>query len=333
MGVRAGLAGICLIWAGCTTADGDRGGVVDSAVASFAEAPYAYPEPPAVPDRATPAATGVFERIAEDASLGGFATSRLDELVPAGDARHAWLIADLLRFAADEDELDGLVAAFVELTGVDPAADPTFANSPWKSVTDHLIAWDLPAPPDYRRLKASLFTLLESRWAPFFADADASIDWRWVSWGGVLIDDRPLVDTEPCARGCIPALDDPALTDAADGDWYPDDRIVFGIVEGDDVVALPKHILEVHELVNMTIGGRRFGIPYCTLCGSAQAYYTDHMPAGVDQLVLRTSGLLSRSNKVMYDLATMSVFDTFTGAAVSGPLQDAGIVLEQRTVA
>ena len=181
-------------------------------------------------------------------------------------------------------------------------------------------------------MKASLFTLVEPRWAPFFADTDAAIDWRWVSWGGVLIDDRPLGATEPCARGCIPALDDPALTDAAGGDWYPDDAIVFGIIEGDDVVALPKHIMEVHEMVNMTIGGRRFGIPYCTLCGSAQAYYTDRVPDGVDVPVLRTSGLLSRSNKVMYDLTTMSVFDTFTGAAVSGSLQDAGVVLEQGTV-
>ena len=209
----------------------------------------------------------------------------------------------------------------------------TFAQSPWKSVTDHLITWDLPAPPDYRDSKARLFLAVEPRWAPFFADADAAIDWRWLSWGGVLIDDRPLGDTEPCARGCIPALDDPALTDVAGGDWYPDDAIVFGIVEGDDVVALPKHIMEVHEMVNMTIGGRRFGIPYCTLCGSAQAYITDDVPAGVETLVLRTSGLLSRSNKVMYDLTTMSVFDTFTGAAVSGPLQDAGVVLTQGTVA
>ena len=124
----------------------------------------------------------------------------------------------------------------------------------------------------------------------------------------------------------------PALTDADEGDWYPDDAIVFGIVEGDDAVALPKHIMEIHEMVNMTIGGRRFGIPYCTLCGSAQAYYTDQLPGTSGPLVLRTSGLLSRSNKVMYDLTTMSVFDTFTGAAVSGPLQDAGVVLELVTV-
>jgi hypothetical protein len=53
---------------------------------------------------------------------------------------------------------------------------------------------------------------------------------------------------------------------------------------------------------------------------------------GADEVpVLRTSGLLSRSNKVMYDLRTESVFDTFTGAAVSGPLRDAGLVLEETT--
>jgi hypothetical protein len=151
----------------------------------------------------------------------------------------------------------------------------------------------------------------------------------------VLIDDRELADTEGCTRGCIPALDDPAVTDAAGGDWYPDDAIVFGIVEGDEALAIPKNIAEIHEMFNLTLGDRRFGIPYCTLCGSAQAYRTDDAVTlgGADDVpVLRTSGLLSRSNKVMYDLRTGSVFDTFTGAAVSGPLQEEGIVLDETTV-
>jgi hypothetical protein len=52
----------------------------------------------------------------------------------------------------------------------------------------------------------------------------------------------------------------------------------------------------------------------------------------VSQPILRTSGLLSRSNKVMYDLRTFSILDTFTGEALSGPLQDAGLVLEQTSV-
>ncbi len=119
---------------------------------------------------------------------------------------------------------------------------------------------------------------------------------------------------------------------AADGDWYDDAAIVFGVTEGDEAVAFPKHIMQVHEMVNITIGGRRFGIPYCTLCGSAQAFYTDDVPDEFDTPVLRTSGLLNRSNKVMYDLTTRSVFDTFTGEAVSGPLHDAGVALEQNAV-
>ena len=333
MGFRVGLAGLSLIAAGCVAVVDERDGEAVSTTPAASETPYTYPDPPVVGGNATPAATSLFGEIVEDLSLGRYPPGQLDEFVAAGDARHAWLISDLLRFSAQPDELDRLVAAFVDLTGLDPTADPAFAQSPWKSVTDHLIAWDLPEPPDYREMKGRLFTLVEPRWAPFFADADAAIDWRWVSWGGVLIDDRPLGATESCRLGCIPALDDPALTDAAGGDWYPDDAIVFGIVEGDAFVALPKNILEIHEMVNMTIGGRRFGIPYCTLCGSAQAYFTGLVPEGVDVPVLRTSGLLSRSNKMMYDLTTMSMFDTFTGAAVSGPLQDAEVVLEQGTVA
>ena len=47
---------------------------------------------------------------------------------------------------------------------------------------------------------------------------------------------------------------------------------------------------------------------------------------------MRTSGLLSRSNKVMYDLDSRSVFDTFAGIAVTGPLRELGVVLDQASV-
>ncbi len=108
--------------------------------------------------------------------------------------------------------------------------------------------------------------------------------------------------------------------------------MVFGVTIGEESRAYPKNQMEVHEMVNDTLGGRRIGMPYCTLCGSAQAYFTDQVPDGVETPVLRTSGLLSRSNKVMYDLLTGSVFDTFTGEAVSGPLREAGVRLAQATV-
>ena len=250
----------------------------------------------------------------------------------SGDVRIAWLLVDILRFVQGGPTSEALVGAATTLTGIDLAADPVAARSPWQSLTDHLIAWDLPAIPGYGMYKGRLFTIVEPAWQPFFDDTEAAIDWRFTSWGGVLIDDRPLGDTTPCERGCIPALDDPPTTTAEGGSWYPDDRVVFGVVVNGEARAYPKNQMEVHEMINDTLGGRRLGIPYCTLCGSAQAYFTDSVPSGIEVPVLRTSGLLTRSNKVMYDLNTASILDTFTGEAITGPLHDQGVVLEQATV-
>jgi Protein of unknown function (DUF3179) len=265
----------------------------------------------------------IFSRL--DSNIDVSAVRRLGS---SGDARVAWLLSDLLRFVQSGPLAGGLVDSFERLTGAKLARAER--STAWKAVTDRLITWDLPAPPGYADYKARLFTLVEPGWAPFFRDRDADIDWRLVSWGGVFIDDRPLGDPKPCQKGCIPALDDPRVTGAAAGSWYPDDAIVFGVVVNDRARAYPKNIMEVHEMVNDTLGGRRIGMPYCTLCASAQAYFTDTV--GQRDLVLRTSGLLSRSNKVMYELRSKSVFDTFTGRAVSGPLREAGVRLEQITV-
>ena len=111
-----------------------------------------------------------------------------------------------------------------------------------------------------------------------------------------------------------------------------DGDIVFGIGVNGEYRAYPRRIMEVREMVNDTLGGRHLGIPYCTLCGSAQAYFTDRLPDGIERPILRTSGLLIRSNKVMYDVRTFSVFDTFLGAAVTGPLAEKKLRLEQATV-
>jgi hypothetical protein len=305
------------------------------------------PEPTATPSATPPwpaapaAQTGPLEPLVQKAldrlvvSFGERTVDRqaLDTVAASGDTRIGWLLSDLLRFSAPGTTGATAVGdAFATLTGHDPRGDERFGHDDWLAVTNLLIGWDLSAYPGYREHKAAIFLPIEPGWEPFFTDPDAAIDWRWLSWGGVFIDDREVADERPCSRGCIPALDDPALTDAAVGDWYLDARPVFGIVVNGEAVAFPRHIMEVHEMVNLTVGGRRIGLPYCTLCGSAQAYLTDAVPAGVAIPVLRTSGLLSRSNKVMYDLVTRSAFNTFTGEAVSGPLQDRGLILEQVTV-
>jgi len=244
----------------------------------------------------------------------------------SGDPRVAWWLTDLMRVANDARLRDELTSAVGDLLEVE--IDPF---NPWNDSTNRLIAWDIPAPPDYLKFKKNAYLVIEPRWEPLFVEG-TDIDWRILSWGGVLIDDRPFDMTDiPC--NCIPAADNPITTDVAGGDeWLEEDTIVFGVEINGEARAYPRSIMEVREMVNDTLGGRDFAMPYCTLCGSAQVYFTDEVPEGIERPVLRTSGLLSRSNKVMYDVTTFSIFDTFLGAAVSGPLADAGIELNQHSV-
>lgn len=254
-----------------------------------------------------------------------FDSEHLDQVVEGRDARAAWLLADLMRFYQRGDPRDALVSKFRELTGYEGTSTGEI-DFVW--AFNALMTWDLPAWDGYPDMKASVYTRVDPRWRVFF-EQDVSVDWRLVTWGGVLADDRPFGDNGPC--NCIPSLDDPATTDATGGDWYEDDRIVFGIEVNGETLALPKNQMEIHEMINTTLGGRDIGVPYCTLCGSAQAYFTDNV-AGFERVVLRTSGLLARSNKMMYDLTTNSLVDTFTGEATTGPLAEAGVVLDQTTV-
>ncbi|MDD9923971.1 MAG: DUF3179 domain-containing (seleno)protein [Boseongicola sp.] len=248
----------------------------------------------------------------------------LTTVVASNDPRLAWIISDWLRFVNGREFNAQLTDVASALLG----KEFSHQNS-WGVVTDHLMAWDIPAPPDYLDVKRVIFTNIVPGWERIFVEGD--IDWRLVSWGGVPIDDRPYDRTnERC--NCIPAADNPAVSTADEATWLEDDDIVFGVEVNGEYRAYPRRIMEVREMVNDTLGGRDLGIPYCTLCGSAQAYFTDQLPEGVQRPILRTSGLLIRSNKVMFDLTTYSVFDTFLGKAVTGPLAERGIELEQASV-
>ncbi|MDV7143291.1 DUF3179 domain-containing (seleno)protein [Tropicimonas sp. TH_r6] len=266
----------------------------------------------------------VFVESLETSSWGRDQTLALGEIKASGDPRLAWAITDLMRFTWRQGFDNALADTAASLLGLDLQTPDR-----WHELTDHLIAWDIPAYPGYLNTKRAIFTNFVPGWERILVEGD--IDWRLVSWGGVLIDDRPYDTTDtPC--NCIPAADNPRVSSADEATWLDDDDIVFGIEVNGEYRAYPRQIMEVREMVNDTLGGRDLGIPYCTLCGAAQAYFTDELQPGMERPVLRTSGLLSRSNKVMYDLQTYSVFDTFLGKAVTGPLAEKGVQLNQATV-
>ncbi|WP_305988961.1 DUF3179 domain-containing (seleno)protein [Roseibium sp. MMSF_3544] len=288
-----------------------------------------YGSPPPIPDgplseTVKEAVETAFVDSLTQSAWGSDQTLALIRVSESKDPRLVWIISDLMRFTAGSQLSAFLTDAASTLLGKEI---PQQNN--WGVITDHLIAWDIPAPPDYLRVKRAIFTTVVPGWDKIFVEGD--IDWRHVSWGGVLIDNRAFDKTDE-ACNCIPAADNPEVSSADEATWLKDDDIVFGIEVNGESRAYPRRIMEVREMVNDTLGGRDLGIPYCTLCGAAQAYFTDQLPDGIERPVLRTSGLLIRSNKVMYDVNTYSVFDTFLGKAVTGPLADKKLQLEQASV-
>ena len=288
-----------------------------------------YGTPPAVPDgplapTLQDAVQSVLAANLDQSNWDPADTNAFDQLAKSNDPRVAWLITDMMRFTWQPDfdrALSDTARAMLDIE-----FDSFHRRA---EIIDHLIAWDMPAYPGYLAHKRAVFTNYVPGWDRIFVPGD--IDWQFVSWGGVNIDDRPYGATDKICN-CIPAIDNPDVSSAQDATWLKDGDIVFGIEVNGEYRAYPRRIMEVREMVNDTLGGRDLGIPYCTLCGAAQAYFTDQMPQGIARPILRTSGLLIRSNKVMFDVNTYSVFDTFLGRAVTGPLADRGLELEQATV-
>lgn len=138
-----------------------------------------------------------------------------------------------------------------------------------------------------------------------------------ISWGGVIMDVG------------IPSLDNPPMIAASEASYLLDDDLVFGVEINGDVRAYPLRIMGWHEMFNDTIGGVPVALAYCTLCGAGILFETD-VEGRAEPFVFATSGLLYRSNKLMYDRETQSLWNQFTGEPVVGPLVDSGLKLKIR---
>ena len=329
------LALALLLTAACTSVDDPGGGDV----ARTSEPVSATTATTTSATTTTEATAGVAATALDDESLAVVDTyvdrisariydpiNRIDPTVverlgQLDDPSLAWLVADGLRFVGRGPELDALVEAGSRLGGIDLDRETA-----WLELNNHLLSTDRAAPADYLRWKRDIYIAVDPTWAPFFDDAEADVDWRLITFGGVLADRRPFGSQDTCQ--CIAALDDPPSLPADEIDWLNDGDPVIGVEVGGEARAYPLHIMETHELVNDSLGGERIALAYCTLCGSGQAYRLDEVDDRFQPVVLRTSGLLSRSNKIMFDLDSRSMVDTFTGVAKTGPWREAGVELK-----
>ena len=178
--------------------------------------------------------------------------------------------------------------------------------------------------PSYRPLKLRYFANTDPNFLQFFDPKFTSRDkmkirFEEITWGGVKVDG-------------IPSLDNPKLIEAKDADYLLGTDLVFGVAINGDVRAYPLRIMGWHEMFNEVIGGVPVALAYCTLCGSGILFETA-IDGREKPLIFGSSGFLYRSNKLMFDRETNSLWNQFTGEPVGGPLVDEGIKLKIRPVA
>ena len=169
-------------------------------------------------------------------------------------------------------------------------------------------AFDANAPlTDAERARVSVLTLR----LPFTDFTKRTVDLTEIVSGG------------PPPDG-IPAIRDPQFIDfAAANGWLEDLEPVISLEIDGDARAYPLQILMWHEIVDDTVGGRPVIVTFCPLCNTALTF-----DRTVDGAVLSftTSGLLRRSDLIMMDFETGSLWQQITGEAIVG--ENAGTRLE-----
>jgi hypothetical protein len=171
--------------------------------------------------------------------------------------------------------------------------------------------------PYYAAFKSMLYGHIDPKFAAYFGEGrPARIRLDEIVWGGVMQDG-------------IPPLRSPEMIAPGEARYLADDNVVFGLAINGDARAYPKRILAWHEMFVDVVGGVPVTGAYCTLCGS-MILYKSRAAGAVHRL--GTSGFLYRSNKLMYDDDTQSLWNTLWGIPVLGPLVDQGIQLERLSV-
>ncbi|MEM8563282.1 MAG: DUF3179 domain-containing protein [Pseudomonadota bacterium] len=222
------------------------------------------------------------------------------------DSSYIPILIEVSIFAGSDYTSDSVFATLAKMTGK--------GFGPHTRVWQDWL-WNRPEirSPSYAEFKADLYRQIDPRFETYFRGRgdDARIRFDEIQWGGV-------------AQDGIPPLRSPEMISVEEAAYLDDDNIVFGIEINGDARAYPKRILAWHEMFTDTIGGVDIAGVYCTLCGTVIPYETS---VDGQNFQLGTSGFLYRSNKLMYDQETQSLWNTIRGEPVVGPLADSGVRL------
>ncbi len=231
----------------------------------------------------------------------GPAREALQRILAAGDQRFVAVLIEMLfaRFPTVGPDRSEYADALDELTG-------EMIGFNYDGWLNWYGASHLAPAPGYVSWKGALLANIDERFQEFLRDEyPSAIRVEEIVWGGVRVDG-------------IPPLDLPRTIAPEDATWLEPGEAVFGVVINGEARAYPLRIMDWHEMTNDVVGGVPLSLAYCTLCGAGIAY--DGRAPNGEMYTFGTSGLLYRSNKLMYDRVTQTLWNQFTGKPVLGSL-------------
>jgi len=116
----------------------------------------------------------------------------------------------------------------------------------------------------------------------------------------------------------IPPIDNPKFVSSKEADaWLKDEEPGIAFSKGDTHRFYPYQIIVWHEIVNDTVEGERVLVTYCPLC--LTGFVLDPVVQG-ERVEFGTSGKLWKSNLVMYDRKTDSLWSQVLAEAIVGEM-------------
>lgn len=233
-----------------------------------------------------------------------------EAILAANDTRFIAVFIEILR--ANQLGLLPNTTALAYIDALETLSGQNFGGD-WAAWVEWYGAEELTPPPGFTGWKGQLLGQIDPGFADFLQDDfSTTVRTEEILWGGVMVDG-------------IPALDNATMIPATEADYLEPDEPVFGISINGDHRAYPLRILDWHEMANDVVGGVPVSLAYCTLCGAGIAY--DGRASNGETYTFGSSGFLFRSNKLMYDRQTRTLWNQLTGEPVLGELVETDIKL------
>ncbi len=292
---------------------------VETVASTLSEVIIAEPGAALVP--ATPIPVMAADKLLSDAAASklmsdlisdeqGVVNEALQTIEESDDTRFIGVLLEMMRarqLGIVSGSHRGIIDSMESLSGEKFGQD-------WPAWVEWYGKTDLVPPPGFTSWKGTILARIDPGFADFLQDGFPSrIRVEEILWGGVGIDGIPPLEHAPMIPG-------------SEADYLLDNEPVFGVVVNDDARAYPLRIVDNHEMANDTIGGVPMSLAYCTLCGAAIAY--DGRASNGETYNFGTSGFLYRSNKLMYDRTTQTLWNQLTGEPVLGELADTDVSLD-----